>query len=229
MKKVSLLLVLMLTMASLSAQSIVRRELIDYSNIVYSVSGDLFITIGNTYEVRLEGDGSFIESVITKSEKGKLTISQDKRYKEKNTKVNVYVTLPVLNSLTLNTSGSVYIYGILNQDNFTCKTSGIGNLSINALNINKQAKFTVAGSGSVTIIEKCNVSKMYVLLSNSGDFKGSNANASDMTAIVKKSGSCECSVTKKLSATITGSGNITYSGSQKISAKLNGSGKLQTR
>ena len=70
---------------------------------------------------------------------------------------------------------------------------------------------------------------MYVLLSNSGDFKGSNANASDMTAIVKKSGSCECSVTKKLSATIKGSGNITYSGSPKISAKLNGSGKLQTR
>ena len=69
MKKISLFLVLMLTMASLSAQSIVRRELIDYSNIVYSVSGDLFITIGNTYEVRLEGDGSYIENVITKMRK----------------------------------------------------------------------------------------------------------------------------------------------------------------
>ncbi|MBP5473805.1 MAG: DUF2807 domain-containing protein [Bacteroidales bacterium] len=229
MKKISLLLVLMLTMASLSAQSIVRRELIDFSNIVYSVSGDLFITIGNTYEVRLEGDGSYIENVITKCEKGKLTISQDKRYKEKNTRVAVYVTLPILNTLTLNTSESVYIYGTITQDNFTCKTSGIGNLSISSLNISKQAKFTVAGAGSVNILEKCNVSKLYVLLSNSGDFKGTNANANEMTAIVKKGVSCECSVTKKLNATIQGSGDIIYSGNPKITAKLNGSGKLQTK
>lgn len=228
MKKISSLLVLMFAMTSLSAQTVAKRELIDYSKIVYNVAGDLFITIGNDYEVRLEGDEEYIQNVTTENKKGTLSISQDRRYKPKNAKLAVYVTLPILSDLTLNTSGSVFIYGSLNQDKFNCKTTGSGNVSVSSLNV-KQAKFALTSSGSVSITDKSSVNNLSVVLSGSGNFNGANASSANVAATVKASGSCDCDATKRLSATITGSGDIAYSGNPKISAKLNGSGKLRMK
>lgn len=207
---------------SLKAQQ--KRNHDNFNRIDFSISGDIHITQGNSYSVKLEGSESDLEKVITKVENSRLIIKTENHSNLKD-KVVVYVTLPKLTALNLAGSGNAYAKEGIKGDELDLSISGSGDISFNKIQVN-ELEASIAGSGDIVVSGKTD--KLEASIAGSGDISAIELEAQKVEVDIAGSGSAKVYAIDKLETNIVGSGSVRYKGNPLIDANTIGSGSTRS-
>jgi hypothetical protein len=203
-----------------------ERQVSGFSGITIAGRYNVYITMGNTESLRLEGDADAIDEIETKVESGVLKIRNKKQMNTRswnNTgKVNIYIQAKSLNSIVLSGSGNVEVDGKLKSANLNNTISGSGSIELNIDVENYNA--VISGSGEISA--KGNAKNARITIAGSGDFDGQNFKTSNANVKVSGSGDISIIADKQLDAVVSGSGDIRYTGSAKVNSTKSGSGSI---
>jgi hypothetical protein len=225
-KITSLIILLFLVGFTAQAQTETRTPG-TFKGIESGGSWDVYITIGNKDEVRLESNGFDLNKVITEVTGNTLKIKLEKG-NYKNVNFTAYVTVRELESIGVSGSGKMIVESNIDSKKFSIGQSGSGDIQMKMLNTGGLG-VGMSGSGKVSIAggsaEAANIGQ-----SGSGSFEALELVAGDVKIGKSGSGSTAIGVNGNLTVGSSGSGNIYYKGnptSQKISSS--GSSKVIKR
>jgi len=229
-KGISILFAVLLFTVSAFGQDAYKEErsVTGFNKVAFAVAGEVYITIGESFKVTIEGDKDYISEIETKVSGGELVIKTEKWFNTGSKKVIVDITMPSLTGVDVSGSGKVVVNNALKGDDFEVNISGSGKVNLIDVQL-KWVECDISGSGSLLIEGEGSVGKLEIAISGSGSYKGSSTKVGTFDAAISGSGSCDCFVTDMLKAAISGSGNIYYSGNPKIDAAISGSGHVRTK
>jgi hypothetical protein len=223
-------LLLILSVTALQAQTTYTetRNVSGFSKVSFAVAGEVYIDLGQSYSVVLEGDRDYINDIETRVEGKDLVIKRDKWFDSGNRKVTVRITMPALEGISVSGSGKVTVNDPVRGDDLDVAISGSGKALLGDVTV-KNIECHISGSGSLNIAGTGTVDNLVISISGSGNYKGEAAKVGTLRASISGSGNCDCYVTDLLKAAISGSGSVYYSGNPKIDAAISGSGKVRTK
>jgi len=201
-----------------------ERQLTSFDGIDVGSAINLFVSQGGKQSVKVETDENLQEKVITRVESGTLTLSS--RNIKNSTKLNVYVTIPVLNRLEA--SGASEVKGLtpFKSDNFELSCTGASEVSLEITS--HSLKNNISGASEV----KLKVSAQEINTEASGaseielsgtaklqkiDLSGAmEQNSADLVTEItsgKLSGASDCTInaTKQINIHLSGASSIEYS------------------
>jgi len=203
-----------------------ERQVSGFSGITISGRHNVYITMGKTESLRLEGDAAAINEIETKVEDGVLKIRNKKQMNTRswnNTgKVNIYIQAKSLNNLVLSGSGNVEVNGQVKSANLNNTISGSGSIGVNI----EVENYNAVISGSGEIIAKGYAKNARITIAGSGDFDGHNLKTSNSSAKISGSGDITIIADKQLDAVVSGSGDIRYIGNATVNSTKSGSGNI---
>ncbi|MCF8451831.1 MAG: DUF2807 domain-containing protein [Pedobacter sp.] len=203
-----------------------ERQVSGFSGITISGRHNVYVTMGNTESLRLEGDATAINEIETKVEDGVLKVRNKKQMNTRswnNTgKVNIYIQAKSLNNLVLSGSGNIEVNGKVKSANLSNTISGSGSITANIEVENYNA--VISGSGEISA--KGYAKNAKITIAGSGDFDGRNLKTSNSNAKVSGSGDISIIADKQLDAVVSGSGDIRYSGNAAVKSTKSGSGNI---
>ena len=205
-----------------------KRDLRGFNKVSFALSGDVFISLGNTFSVELEGDRDYLREVKTELVGNELRIRRDKWFDSGNKRVTVRITMPALEGISVSGSGRVTVNDPLRGDELDVAISGSGRALLRDVALG-EVECSISGSGSLNIDGNGTIRELDLSISGSGGYQGETTGINVLDARISGSGSCNCNVKEMLRASISGSGHIIYSGKPKIDASVSGSGKVRMR
>lgn len=230
MKKFTLFLLTAFLVTSITAgQSTVKetRDVKGFTKISYAISGNLKINIGPEFKVVLEGDKGDLDEVITDVSDGRLRIRLDNWRFRFNEKVNAYVTLPVLEGVSVSGSGKAEILDpVRDADDFSMNVSGSGDLIATEI-VTDAIDCGISGSGTL-VISSGSADRGEISISGSGNCTAPDFEIDKLQVRVSGSGSCFCKAGDSINASISGSGNVIYKGDPSVDARVSGSGRVRS-
>jgi len=183
-----------------------ERTVSDFSGVDVAGANNVFISYAPETTVTLKGYSNLVSHYQTEVKEGKLYLHYDNDVNVKNDNMQLYITMPSFNALSLSGSSSINATGSFdNTDKLSVFTSGDGNINIEDISTNV---YTINSSGN------SNISTV-----------GVKAKTSD----IEISGSSEVSlsVSEKLNVKISGDGKVYYQGEPAtINTDISGSGKV---
>ncbi len=203
-----------------------ERKVERFSRISVAVPGNVYLAQGPEQLVIAEGTDRVLENLITEVKDGRLVLRTPSRWRfRRNDQLNVYITMPELEGITLSGSASVRAEEPLQTQKFSVIISGSGRVYIAELDAD-ELDVTVSGSGRLNIGggQKLEMSK--IVISGSGRIEAGNLPVGMMDALISGSGSCRVHVLSDLNVRISGSGRVIYSGNPLIDARISGSGRV---
>ena len=215
-------LVFVFTNLALHAQQ--ERSHSNFDRISFNISGDLYITQGDNYSVRLEGSDKDLEKIDTKVENNSLII-KTKHNSSLRDDVKIYVTLPELKAMNLAGSGDVYAKNKISASGLELSISGSGDVTFNEL-IANDVELSIAGSGDMMIKGKAEES-LEMSIAGSGDIDAVQFEAKSVEVSISGSGSATVFATDNLETNIVGSGSVRYKGNPLVNANAVGSGSTK--
>lgn len=222
------LLAFIVAVGSAAGQTKQTRDLSGFNKVSFGISGNLYVKLGEKFNVVLEGDDDVLDEVETEVTGGKLVIRRENHYfSMNNEKVNVYVTMPEMEGLGVSGSGRAEIQDNLKSNNLNLSVSGSGKLYTADLDIDN-LDCSISGSGDI-IVGGGNIETGDLSISGSGNYQGETAKIANASVSISGSGSCNFNVTESLKGGISGSGNVTYLGNPKVDVKVSGSGKFRSK
>lgn len=205
------------------------RNVKDFDEVSFSLSGEIYFTFGNEYKVVLEGDKNTLSNIETEVLGHSLEIKRKERWGHlEGEKVNAYITLPVLKSFSIAGSAKGYFNDPLKTEKFELSIAGSGKVYIKDIEVNK-FESSIAGSGRVEISGKGNIKDAELSISGSGTYLANDVNIDTIDISIAGSGRCECNVVSMIKGSIAGSGNILYAGNPRIDASVFGSGHIRKK
>lgn len=229
LKKQRFTVAIILSMLVLATQSVLayeeKRDLKDFSEIAFSISGDLYLTQGNSYSIKIEGDQKDVEKIITKLEGNTLIIKVEKGWKNYGD-IKVYVTLPELGEVDLAGSGNVIAKETFKASELELSVAGSGDIIFADLTTEK-TEVSIAGSGDIKLVGASG-EKMEISIAGSGDVDASAFKASKVEVDISGSGTAKVHATDKLETSIVGSGSVYYIGNPLVDASSVGSGRTRS-
>ncbi|MFP4488060.1 MAG: head GIN domain-containing protein [Bacteroidales bacterium] len=222
----SLLLVSFLVSGYSFAQSGETRDVNDFTGVSFGIAGDLILKQGSSFRVVLEGDKDYLEEIKTRVKGDRLLIRHDRWLSWGNKKVRVYITMPVINDLSVSGSGNI-IAEKIKADDLEISVSGSGDIDLGEL-VAGSVDCNISGSGTIQIGEGT-AGDGELSISGSGKYRGDEFAFKYLDVSISGSGSCYTMVEEKLEAHVSGSGDIYYSGSPDVDARVSGSGKVRKR
>lgn len=157
--------------------------------------------------------------------------------------LTLFISLPEIESITVEGSGDVYTEGVFIQDQFSAVIKGSGDIfcanpieaesvyldiagsgDIEAKIITDYTNSRIEGSGEIYLSGSSIEQDIYIL--GSGDYLSSNL-MTDYTGVkITGSGNTEVNAAEALNITIEGSGNVYYTGYPSIDSRILGSGRI---
>ncbi len=165
------------------------REVGQFERVESLGSIDVVIRAGEESRVSISGDDNLLEFVVTEVSRGTLEVRLENGSYEFGEPLVVTISVPQLESLELNGSGSATITG-LKQESITLSVLGSGD---------------VRASGSVDLL--------HASVKGSGDLSLRELKARSAVASVLGSGDIALHAEEYLKASVQGSGDIDYWGS----------------
>ena len=211
-----------------SAQSKETREVSGFSAVSFGIAGNLYITIGPSFKMTLEGDADYLRDIETVVKEGKLHIRQDSYRFFNNERADVYITMPSIKGLGVSGSGKAKIESSVEADAFNVSVSGSGRLYIADLTADTFS-CSISGSGDVIVEGKGSADNGKITISGSGNYSGEGFEIDNLTVNISGSGKCDCKAGDSLKASISGSGNVYYSGQPKLDVRASGSGHVRSK
>ncbi len=214
----------------LSGSAVIKetRSVKDFSRIAFGIAGNLYINIGPSFRVELEGEKSVLENIETVVSGDRLLIKTENFRWGNQDKVDVYITLPELKGLGVSGSGKAEIRDPVKTGSLGLSVSGSGKLYTSDITISS-LDCSISGSGDIILGGSGTATTAEIAISGSGSYSGEALRIESAEISISGSGNCSCTVSGDLKASVSGSGNITYSGSPRIDARVSGSGKVRSR
>jgi len=135
----------------------------------------------------------------------------------------VEVTLPNLEAITINGSGTTSSPDRFEGMTLNVTTAGSGLINLSNVNY-KNTVVVISGSGN-TVLSGISP-HLDVTLSGSGIFNGEKLKAMDANVTITGSGEVRPNVMKTLNATVSGSGSVYYLGKPNVNRVITGSGDV---
>jgi hypothetical protein len=210
-------------------------EVDDFTGIKVNGSFQVFLKQGSKQSVKVEGEETDIDKMSTTVKNGIWTIqmkSNNKKgscgnnysYNSKSGKaaLKVYITMPTLTYVSLNSSGKVTTQNKFNVDNLDLNISGNGKMRLGLTA--KSIESNICGSGKMVLNGS---SKHFeAKISGSGDVDAEDLQSKNANVSISGSGDINVHATDYLKAKIAGSGDVLYKGSPDVHKKITGSGSV---
>ncbi len=202
------------------------RNISGFSEVKSDFSGDVYITQGSTYNVRIEAQQNIIDAMETVLNDGILTLrGKSNTILRPDSRIRIYVTMPNITGLIVSGSGNMSVQNTLNISDLYMKVSGSGNITVSKLDANS-LDANISGSGEINIWDGT-VANESVDIGGSGSMDLSGLRATVGNIRISGSGDARVYVTNSLKVRISGSGNVYYRGTPTVDVSISGSGKLR--
>jgi hypothetical protein len=240
MKKLTLFLSTAFILLSFTAAQAVSNTLktIDvdqFTGIKINGNYQVYLKQGTTQSVKMEGTDDEIKWISTTVENGIWHI-QNKSMNNKNQCNNnynayndaeqplkIYITMPTLNYLSLNSNGKVMTENTFNVENIDLMLNGSGKMNLN-LNANS-VESSLCGSGKLVL--KGGAKHMENRISGSGYVEAEDFKVENLNVTISGSGDAQVYATGYLKARVSGSGDVYYKGSPSLHQSISGSGSVR--
>jgi hypothetical protein len=204
------------------------RDLPEFNAVVLAFSGDVFIKQGSPQKVEIEADKGSMEIIETKVDNSRLLLKCRNGNWRNLGKVNVYITMPKISSLSVSGSGDMKCESSVQTNGINLEVSGSGSVSVPKLE-SPEVSAVITGSGDITLAGSNNAqSNLEVTITGSGSFKAEELPVDKAHVNITGSGSARIHVLKELETNITGSGNVLYKGNPAVNANATGSGRTRS-
>lgn len=225
---ITLLLVSLFNSALVLAEE-QTRQVESFTKVEFGISGKLFIEQGEKQTVRIIAEPSTLEEIVTEVKSGTLQIKFENNFnfgRWNPGKIEVYITVPKIEGLSLSGSGNV-ISKSIETNEMILKISGSGNIAVDKLNADN-LKTSISGSGSI-LVKEGQSNGVDAAISGSGNIDVGGLNAKDVNIKISGSGNCSVNASNTLNVRASGSGNVYYTGNPSIDSNISGSGKLKKK
>jgi hypothetical protein len=182
-----------------------QRGVDSFHSVDLRGAADISVLVGPATTVEVTSDEATLRNFDTSVLNGKLILDTRQRvfWFSHGGKVNVRITTPTLNALSINGTGNVTITG-LNSSGVILMLQGAGNLEASG----RTAALTANINGA-------------------GNMNLEHLVAGDATVVVNGAGNLSTNVTGSLQARVNGVGSITYAGTpQKLDTNVAGVGSI---
>ncbi len=204
------------------------RDVPSFSGVALKIPGTVYLSQEGPQSVRVVANEPVLEELVTEVKNNTLVI----RFKNNNLfrrsfnygKIQVYITVPDIEALSISGSGSIEGSTIKSQ-NINLTISGSGGISVSNLN-SERVKAIVSGSGTVWVNEGI-ANEFSSTISGSGSIKAGDFETAIANITISGSGNCTINAQKSLKARVTGSGDIAYKGSPQLDTNITGSGRIK--
>ena len=219
-----------------SAQDRVRetRSVASFTEIEYALPGTLHLRQGDTQSVEIDAPEAVLDKIETTVDGGSLEISDgngsgffDRFFGDgglDTDDIDVYVTAPTINAVTLAGSGRVVGETRLTSASFSLSVAGSGDMTLDL--DAEDLTVRVAGSGECTLQGQANT--LDVNIAGSGDLRAADLETKRADVRIAGSGDAELNVADRLTAEIIGSGNVRYRGRPTVDTTTLGSGAVRS-
>ncbi len=194
-----------------------------FTSINLSSSAKVILSQGNEQTVKVKAPQDVIDQLNTKISGNEWDIELNECI-EYNSEILIYITLPVIEDLSIQGSGNIESEGELKTEDLEIDIQGSGSIKLNV--VAESIEVDIQGSGSVYLNGKS--SDLEVDVQGSGDLKAAKLLTMEADVSIQGSGDAEVNVSKSLDASIQGSGDILYSGNpEDIKISNQGSGEVK--
>jgi hypothetical protein len=183
-----------------------ERNVSSFSGVDISGANNVFISYAQDLSVSVKGYDNLVSHYVTEIRDGKLYLHYDENTIVKNDNIQVYLTMPSFNALSLSGSCSINATGSFdNTDKLAVSTSGNGDVNIEDISADI---YTIHSSGN------SNIATLGV-------------KAKTATVEVSGSSTVSLSVQNKLDVHISGSGKVSYKGEPaEVNTDISGNGNV---
>lgn len=203
------------------------RSVNDFKGIQVNGSFHVFVQIGNSESLRLEGNTETLKNVETLVENGTLKIRMKKNanwFNINTERVSVYINAKTVEELSQNGSGRIEVANLINSSVLETNVSGSGSITCQVKTNDFSA--SISGSGKINISGEANNNN--IRISGSGKLDGAKLVTNNTQIKVSGSGGAYLTVNESLDANISGSGSVHYDGkATNVNARTSGSGKVK--
>ncbi|NEM98400.1 head GIN domain-containing protein [Pontibacter burrus] len=188
-----------------------------------NVQGDfkVYLTQGTVQKVEIRGEPNILDQVETavRDDTWKITHAECVR---RSKSVEVYITLPAVESLYLNGSGSIEGRSNFTASDLDIELNGSGNvrLDVEAARIISR----ITGSGKLQLQGITPLHRIDI--SGSGRVESYDLESESVEVTISGSGIAQVTAATKLDVSISGSGIVYYKGDPNVSQRISGSGKV---
>jgi hypothetical protein len=250
MKKLALtaFIALFLSATFIYAQKRETRKVDSFTKISFRFGGKLYLTQGSPQKVEVEGPKDLLEELETEVDNGKLIIGREGKWFEwnsnNNERVNVYITVPNIEGLSVSGSGDLVGQNTINAENLDLNVSGSGSLFLD-VEAKGDVEADVSGSGDIELKGKCrrfdsDVSgsgkvDLALAIAERADFGVSGSgkiyakgSAPVIEAAISGSGKVLAAdlVAERCTVRISGSGDVEINVKNELDANISGSGSV---
>jgi len=209
----------------IEGNGIVRSEMRDAEGFdEIASSGDFIVSVmpGNSYSVEITAESNLLPYISTNVDGKTLKIRTTGIHSlRQNEPIEIFITTPVLNGLSLSGSGLIET-GSFRSTDFNLSVSGSGDIKTK-ISCDK-VKANVSGSGTI-FIEGDAINTNFVI-SGSGKIKTYNLLQDQCEAVISGSGDMYINVSQLIDARISGSGRIYFISHPVIRTSISGSGDV---
>jgi hypothetical protein len=201
----------------------------DFKSVELAVPGKLTISQGSDFSFAMKGDEDFLKEIEVILDGDKLQIKRKSgfNYSFGNKKVDVFVTMPVVEGLSIAGSGDIEAATPISAKDLKTAIAGSGNIKITDLTVDN-LKASIAGSGDVIINGKGNAQDLDASVAGSGDILVNGIMFNNAKISIAGSGNATIAAKESLKARVAGSGDIYYNGNPLVDAKISGSGTVKS-
>ncbi|MBK5278386.1 MAG: DUF2807 domain-containing protein [Bacteroidia bacterium] len=243
------LLIIVLSITTMMAQTRETRDVSTFTKISFRVSGKLYLRQGSPQKVEIEGKKDALEKIETEVNGDRLIIGREGNgwmnwSWSDDDEVNIYITVKDIEGLSVSGSGDLIGQGKITSSDLDLNVSGSGSLQLDAT-VSGDVEADVSGSGEIVLKASCqnydsNVSgsgkvNLEVAVSDKASFGVSGSGkiqASGSANYVKTSISGSGRVlasnleTNKCEVRISGSGDVEINVKSELDANISGSGSV---
>ncbi len=201
-----------------------NQDLPAFKNISVGGCWDVFVSNTGSSGLRMEGDQTEIDKIVTEVKNGTLYITLKKNNMNCNGKVNIYVTTNELHRVDLGGSGNIKLESkFSNSESMDFSVAGSGNIEGEISTPDVDAE--IAGSGTIKLWG--DTQSLDIDIAGSGNFNGDGLASNNSDIDISGSGEAHVRVASKLDVEIAGSGDVYYSGEPVVTKNIAGSGNVR--
>lgn len=202
----------------------------DFSELSFSVPGELFLRQGPDVKVEVKCSDSIFEDLEFEMSGDRLTIKKEGRWNWRDSfrssDLTVYVTMREVERLSLSGSGTITGENTINTDDIRVSVSGSGNIELDL--DSRAVDLRISGSGDIEM--EGTSDRIEARISGSGRVDAEEMQTKVFEASISGSGNCYTNVSEEINASISGSGSVYYTGNpDRVIANSSGSGKIRKR
>ena len=206
------------------------RDVASFTEVGFSVPGTLHLRQGDSRAVEVEASRAVLDNLETTVEGDRLEIRDDENFFEQmfdsseDGPVDVYVTAPTLETISLAGSGTVTGETSVEAKSLALDNAGSGTIDLGV--DTGPLRIGIAGSGTVRL--RGTADEATVQIAGSGTVEAEEVTTSTAEVEVAGSGDTALHVTDRLSVQIMGSGDVVYRGSPTLDTSILGSGEVRS-